>query len=135
MVKLYSQPALLSPLHSARRPRPRFQVYLARKISFIWAGSMVCVSVGMVAMPLPRACDNRFQIREPRLPAQLASNFFRAGNQHRRIACAARGFDRWNLMSGNLPRYFDDLAHTETLSVTQVIDERGRILGRLCQRT
>jgi hypothetical protein len=43
---------------------------------------------------------------------------------------AARRFDCWNRMSGNLSRDFDHLAHAEALPVAQVVDQRTGMFDR-----
>ena len=88
----------------------------------------------MRTMPLPRAFHNGFQIREHRLPAQLAPDFFRTGNQDCWIARAARRLDHPNRMSGDFPRYFDHLPHTEALPIAEVVEQRIGILGCILQR-
>src|SRR5262249_7743463 len=65
-------------------------------------GWPIVVSLWMRPMPVPRRFDNAAQIRVSGLPAQLALGLLGGRYQRRRVARAARGFLRVDLLAGHV---------------------------------
>jgi hypothetical protein len=59
-------------------------------------------------MPGPGAGDDFFHVLELRLPAEFGADFFRAGDEARRVAGAARLFEDGDFLAGD---FFARAAH------------------------
>jgi len=90
-------------------------------------------------MPVPGAPHDVLEIGEAWLPVELKLDLVRAGDEDGWIARTALAFDGRNGMSRHAPGDFEHLAHAETTSVPQVINElfvpRERIKGKLMRRS
>ena len=64
----------------------------------------------MLHVPGPGAGDDFFHVLELRLPAEFGADFFRAGDEARWVAGAARLFDDGDLFAGDLFAGGDDFA-------------------------
>src|ERR1700682_553970 len=97
------------------------------------------VAIRMTPMPVPGAPHDVLEIGEAWLPVELKLDLVRAGDEDGWIARTALAFDGRNGMSRHAPGDFEHLAHAETTSVPQVINElfvpRERIKGKLMRRS
>src|SRR5581483_12159608 len=75
-----------------------------------------------IPLPVPGGRDDLFQILEFGFPAQFRLRFGGAGDQARRIARAARAFDRLDGVARNALARRDDLAHRVALLAAQVVE-------------
>ena len=72
-------------------------------------------------MPRPGAGDDFFNVLELRLPAEFGADFFRAGDEARRVAGAARLFDDGDFFAGDLFASGDDFADAGAAAGAEVV--------------
>src|SRR6266498_4617282 len=85
----------------------------------------------MPAVPFPCAADDLLEPRILWLPAELGANLFRRGDQHRRVAGAARADFVGNRMPGDGARRLDHLKVREAAAVAEVIPAHAQSIERL----
>src|SRR5436190_4193678 len=73
-------------------------------------------------LPLPgkRVRNDSFEVVEPRHNAQQFPDRRGVGNDARRVAFAAAGFDNFEWLAGNAGNAIDHLAHGESLAVAAI---------------
>ena len=81
-------------------------------------------------MPFPGTLDDGIERLELRSPAKLVFDFFRGGDQPRRVAGSARLFNRVDLSSGDLAASRNHLPNTRAASGAEVIESAGRCAKR-----
>src|SRR5580692_1430718 len=74
-------------------------------------------------MPYPRGANDVVKTGVTRLPSQLAHGLRRARYQHRRIARPPRMNLHRNGVSCNAARRLHNVSHTETPTITKVVDQ------------
>ena len=60
-------------------------------------------------------------------PVEFAADSYRAGDEGRRIAGAARGFDERDFAAGDTACGGDDLANAEACAVAEIVDAVVRV--------
>src|SRR5262245_37868825 len=93
-------------------------------------GDLLRVAVGMAAKPVPRAGENGIDLRVTGLPAKLAPDLRRAGDQGRWISGTSRLLLGGNRATRHAPRRLDDLADSRPIADSQVVNEPRPFLER-----
>src|SRR5438105_7222844 len=81
------------------------------------------VPAWMLLHPLPCAGDDTVEIGISGLPSELPADFFRTGNEHRRIAPAARSLYCFDCIAGHSARRLKYLTDGKACSISQVVDK------------
>ena len=75
----------------------------------------------MLLVPRPGGGNDVFELGKFRFPTEFADGFFGGGDQVRRVAGAARFFDRRNFFAGDFLAHLDDLPHGIAVAVAEVV--------------
>src|ERR1700677_1410653 len=107
-----------------RSPKPECRVRSAGRFFVIRHSCFVIsipISLGIVDVPRPGAFDDFFDGLVLRLPAELALDFFRGGDELRRVAGTARFLDRGDRLAGDLFAGGDDFADAGAAAGAEVV--------------